>query len=116
MTTQTFQAAVEATSEPLPATADDVAGAHVLDVRRAEVFEQADAIIPGSQWRDPAHVSTWCVQLPTDKPVVVYCVYGHEVSRTTAMRLRAAGVDARFLRGGIDGWTSAGRPLAAKQV
>ena len=30
------------------------------------------------------------------------------------MRLRAAGVDARFLRGGIDGWKSAGRPLAPK--
>lgn len=111
-----YQAAVEATSEALAVTADDLAGAHVLDVRRAGVFEQADALIPGSEWRDPAHVSAWCAQLPTDKPVVVYCVYGHEVSRSAAMRLRAAGVDARFLRGGIDGWKSAGRPLATKQV
>jgi Fe-Mn family superoxide dismutase len=109
-----YQAAVEATSEPLAATADELAGAHVLDVRRAGVFEQADALIPGAEWRDPGQVSTWCAQLPKDKPVVVYCVYGHEVGRSTAMRLRAAGVDARFLRGGIDGWKSAGRPLAAK--
>jgi Fe-Mn family superoxide dismutase len=42
--------------------------------------------------------------------VVVYCVYGHEVGRATAMRLRAAGVNARYLRGGIDGWVSAARP------
>jgi Fe-Mn family superoxide dismutase len=46
--------------------------------------------------------------------VVVYCVYGHEVGRATAMRLRARGLDARFLRGGIDGWKTAGRPLAPK--
>jgi Fe-Mn family superoxide dismutase len=30
------------------------------------------------------------------------------------MQLRAAGVDARFLSGGIDGWQAAGRPLVAK--
>lgn len=113
---QRYQAAVEAASESFAAAADDLAGAHVLDVRRAGAFEQADALIPGAQWQDPAQVNSWCVQLPKDKPVVVYCVYGHEVGRSTAMRLRAAGIDARFLRGGIDGWKSAGRPLAAKQV
>jgi Fe-Mn family superoxide dismutase len=53
--------------------------------------------------------------LPQGKPVIVYCVYGHEVGRATAMRLRAAGVDARFLQGGIDAWKAAGRPLASKQ-
>jgi Fe-Mn family superoxide dismutase len=30
------------------------------------------------------------------------------------MRLRAAGLNARSLRGGIDGWKAAGRPLEAK--
>lgn len=111
-----YQAAVEAASEPLAATADDLAGAQVLDVRRAGVFEQADSLIPGAQWRDPGQLGSWCTQLPKDQPVVVYCVYGHEVGRSTAMRLRAAGVDAKFLRGGIDGWNSAGRPLVAKQA
>jgi Fe-Mn family superoxide dismutase len=43
--------------------------------------------------------------------VVVYCVHGHEVSRATALRLRAAGLDARFLRGGIAAWEAAGLPL-----
>jgi Fe-Mn family superoxide dismutase len=111
-----YQGAVEASSEPFAATADDLAGAHVLDVRRAGVFNQAEALIPGAEWRDPAEVNTWARHLPKDKPVMVYCVYGHEVGRSTAMRLRAAGVDARFLRGGIDGWKAAGRPLAAKQA
>jgi len=30
------------------------------------------------------------------------------------MRLRAAGVRARYLAGGIDAWKAAGRPLVAK--
>jgi len=111
-----YQSAVETSSEPFAATADDFAGAQVLDVRRAGVFDQADALIPGAEWRDPAEVNSWAAQLPKDKPVMVYCVYGHEVGRSTAMRLRAAGVDAKFLRGGIDAWKAAGRPLAAKQI
>jgi len=47
---------------------------------------------------------------PASEPVA----YGHEVGRTTAMRLRSAGVKARFLHGGIDGWKSARRPLTEK--
>jgi len=39
---------------------------------------------------------------------------GPEVGRNTAMRLRAAGVNARYLRGGIEGWMAAGRPLVDK--
>ena len=111
-----YQAAVESASESLGIGQDELAGANVLDVRRAGVFEQAQALLPGAQWRDPADVGTWGAQLIAGEPVVVYCVYGHEVCRATAMRLRAAGVDARFLRGGIDAWKSAGRPLAAKKA
>jgi superoxide dismutase, Fe-Mn family len=111
-----YQAAVEAASEPFGAGPEDIGEAQLLDVRRSGVFEQADALIPGARWRDPGDVDTWGAQLGAGKPVVVYCVYGHEVGRTTAMRLRAAGLDARFLRGGIDAWKSAGRPLARKQL
>jgi superoxide dismutase, Fe-Mn family len=110
-----YQAAVEAASSRFAAGQDDLAEAHVLDVRRLGVYEQARAVIPGATWQDPAEVSSWSTSLPQDKPVVVYCVYGHEVGRATALRLRAAGVDARYLQGGIDGWEAAGRPLATKQ-
>ena len=71
-------------------------------------------MLPGARWRDPAMESALAAELPADQPVVVYSVYGHEVGRSTAMRLRAAGVDARYLGGGIDGWQAAGRPLVAK--
>jgi superoxide dismutase, Fe-Mn family len=110
-----YQAAVEAASSPFAAGQDDLAGSQVLDVRRLGMFEQADAVIPGARWHDPAEVAAWAGSLAPDKPVVVYCVYGHEVGRSTAMRLRACGVDARFLRGGIDGWKASGRPLTPKQ-
>ncbi len=103
-----------ASSETLGASADEVGGATLLDVRRAGVFEQADALIEGAQWRDPKDVGSWSAELPQGRDVVVYCVYGHEVGRATAMRLRAAGVEARFLRGGFDGWKAAGRPLQPK--
>jgi Fe-Mn family superoxide dismutase len=112
-----YQQAVHAASEPFGATQDDaVTGAVLLDVRRAGVFEQATAMIPGARWFDPAAVERWACELPTDRELVVYCVYGHEVGRSTAMRLRAAGLDARYLRGGIDGWQAAGLPLEAKPV
>ena len=109
-----YQAVVVRSSETLGASADEVGGATLLDVRRAGVFEQADALIEGAQWRDPKDVGSWSAELPPGRDVIVYCVYGHEVGRATAMRLRAAGVDARFLRGGFDGWKAAGRPLQPK--
>ena len=109
-----YQQAVHAASESLGAAREDAAGALLLDVRRAGVFEGASAMIPGARWCDPGAVSTWAAELPRDREVVVYCVYGHEVGRSTAMRLRAAGVKARYLEGGIDGWKTAGRPLVDK--
>jgi len=109
-----YQHAVHAASEALAASQDELANAVVLDVRRAGVFEQASDIIPGSRWQDPMQVEQWAASLPRDRDVVVYCVYGHEVGRSTAMRLRAAGLNAHFLSGGIDGWKAAGRPLVPK--
>ncbi|MGZ5274985.1 MAG: Fe-Mn family superoxide dismutase [Caldimonas sp.] len=111
-----YQRAVQGASEPFGADHDEMSGAMVLDVRRAGVFETAATLIPGAQWRDPAAVGAWSRELSADREVLVYCVYGHEVGRATAMRLRAQGIPARFLRGGIDGWQGAGRPLESKGV
>ncbi|MDQ6683661.1 MAG: rhodanese-like domain-containing protein [Pseudomonadota bacterium] len=110
-----YQVAVHYASEPFAASCDEAADAELRDVRRAGVFEQAETMIAGARWRDPAEVGVWANELPRDREVIVYCVYGHEVGRATALRLRAAGLEARFLRGGIDGWKAAGRPLQRKQ-
>lgn len=109
-----YQLAVHAASEAHGVTSDAVGDAVVIDVRRAGVYEQAGTVIPGARWCDPAAVGTWAAELPTDRAVIVYCVYGHEVSRATALRLRAAGIDARYLRGGIHSWQADGRPTQSK--
>jgi superoxide dismutase, Fe-Mn family len=109
-----YQHAVHAASEPWGIDADAAAGALVLDVRRAGVYEAAATMMAGADWRDPATVDHWARELPTDRDVVVYCVYGHEVSRATTLRLRAAGLNARFLVGGLDAWQANGRPPQAK--
>ena len=109
-----YQQAVHAASEELAADPQQLGGVLLLDVRRAGMFEQARTLLPGASWRDPAQVNNWAADLPRDQSVVVYCVYGHEVGRSTAIRLRAAGLNARFLAGGIDAWTQAGRPLQPK--
>jgi Fe-Mn family superoxide dismutase len=111
-----YQLAVHGASEQFGATQDELSGALVLDVRRAGMFEQAETLIPGASWRDPAAVAAWSREVPAGREVVVYCVYGHEVGRATAMRLRSLGLPARYLRGGIDGWQAAGRPLVSKEV
>ena len=109
-----YQLAVHGASEQFAASQDDLSGAQVLDVRRAGLFQRAETVIPGAQWHDPVAVGAWASEVAPDKEVVVYCVYGHEVGRATALRLRARGPKARYLRGGIDGWQAAGRPLEAR--
>ena len=109
-----YQQAVHAATESIGASAEEAGAAAVLDVRRAGVFERAPTMLPGASWLDPAAVGRWAAALPRDREVVVYCVYGHEVGRSTALRLRAAGLNARYLRGGIDAWQAAGYPVVPR--
>ena len=109
-----YRAAVDAATGAIGADADDASSAVVLDVRRAGVFAEAETMLPDARWLDPAGVAGWSAELPNDRAFVVYCVYGHEVGRATALRMRSAGLDARYLRGGIDAWQSAGRPVQRK--
>lgn len=82
----------------------------VIDVRRRAAFDEDTVMIAGATWRDPFHVADWEKYLPRHRPVVVYCVHGHEISRNAAAALRAAGVDARFLEGGIAAWRALAAP------
>jgi rhodanese-related sulfurtransferase len=80
----------------------------LVDVRRAEAVARDRCAVPGAVWRDPAQVERWWRELRADRPVVAYCVHGHEVSQQVGDRLRAHGLDARHLEGGLSGWRAAG--------
>ena len=82
----------------------------VIDVQRAADFAKTDALIVSAFHADPDDVARWATGLPKGRPVVVHCVHGHQVSQGAAAALRAAGVDAAYLEGGIAGWIEKGLP------
>ncbi|MGH6892990.1 MAG: chromate resistance protein ChrB domain-containing protein [Dongiaceae bacterium] len=86
----------------------------VIDVRREPAFAASQHLLCGSLYRSPEKVAEWSAELPIGKPVVVACLHGHEVGQTAATALRAAGLDARYLSGGVQGWINAGFPHLRK--
>ena len=74
----------------------------ILDVRREEKFAASPRIIATAQRCAPEDVAAFAVSAPPRK-VVVYCVYGHNVSAEAVALLRNAGWDALALAGGIEG-------------
>jgi rhodanese-related sulfurtransferase len=74
----------------------------LLDVRRRETFEAGDTLLPGARWCAPEQVAALARTEPP-RSAIVYCAYGHELSREAVRTLRAAGWDARHLQGGIEG-------------
>lgn len=121
-----FQAAIGARNgnpkddpaECAPETLRDALGAPgaplLLDVRRRKAFDAGTDMIEGASWREPERVADWVGALPRDRPIVVYCVYGHNVSHDTVAALRGLGFDARALRGGIAAWHAIGGPVRQK--
>lgn len=83
----------------------------LLDVRRAEVRLADAAQIPEAQWLDPHALLSWKDQIPRDRPVILYCAKGHEISQGIAATLAVMGLDARYLIDGFAGWQGAGRPI-----
>jgi hypothetical protein len=72
-------------------------------------------MIVGACRHPPGDVARWQGELPADRPVVAYCVHGHEVSQSVVQALRGAGIDASYLAGGIAGWTEDRLPTRRKR-
>ena len=85
----------------------------LVDVRRQPAFAADPRVIPRATRRTPESIANWARDLEPWRPVVVYCVHGHEVSQNAAAFLNAAGYDARALEGGIEGWRAHGGATAA---
>jgi rhodanese-related sulfurtransferase len=86
----------------------------VFDVRRAPAFDADDRILVGARRRVPGEVTSWGRELPAGGAVVVYCAHGHEVSQEASATLRANGIDARYLEGGIGAWAEQDLPTRRK--
>ncbi len=81
----------------------------VVASTRCFKFEEEARAIAGSVWRDHMETQIWGPELARlGKPVIVYCLHGHNVSQLAVTRLRSEGIDARHLEGGIDAYEEAG--------
>lgn len=85
----------------------------IVDVRRREIFDESPALIPGAVWCDHAKAHEWAGEFG-NRPIVVVCKAGHELSQIAAAQLRAAGFNAAILEGGYEGWTATGLPFVDK--
>jgi len=86
----------------------------IIDVRRPQVYEAAETVIPTARWRDLHQAGSWIGDLPNDADIVVYCAHGHQMSQAAAAQLRAHGRRARHLTGGIEAYGRDGGPLVLK--
>jgi len=83
----------------------------LLDVRRKADIQDDPAMIPGAEWKDPEAVDTWGNELG-EKEVVIYCVRGGSVSKSTQEKLREYAIKARYIEGGIEAWKKSGKPVS----
>lgn len=82
----------------------------IVDVRRREVFEASATMVPGARWLDHRELDIHAAGWSVGREVVVYCAHGHALSQGAASQLRARGIAARVLDGGIDGYLESGAP------
>lgn len=85
----------------------------LLDVRRRADYTANPQTITGARWYDPETIDRWVEDLPSNRPIVVYCVKGGSVSQSAVDRLRKAGRDAVWLEGGLKAWVEKDQPVQA---
>ena len=80
----------------------------LIDTRPKHFVSRQQDIAEGVTWRDPERLGEWIGELKKDEPVVVYCAYGFHVGCRTAIALREAGFDAKYMNVGHSGWKAVG--------
>ena len=97
--------------EEVKAMLDAGSPVQFIDARPKHSVSREQDIIGGATWRDPERVREWMGELSKSDPVVVFCVYGFHVGCKTAIALRDAGFDAKFMKGGHSAWKAIGGPI-----
>ena len=77
----------------------------ILDVCRREIYEAGPGVIPTAQWRKPETYLEWVPGLPADRPIVLACRYGHNLSQMMRRSCAGAACPRRC-------WKAAARPGA----
>jgi Fe-Mn family superoxide dismutase len=87
----------------------------IIDARPRHYTTKAQDIMEGAVWRDPERVDEWIGELSKTEPVITYCVYGFHIGCQTAITLRKAGFDARYMAGGHYAWKAIKGPVKLLQ-
>ena len=82
----------------------------LLDVCLTVDLPRRRDMLPGAAMHNPDAIDRWAETLPRDKPIVVYCIFGFQISGGAVTELRKRGFDARALKGGIGAWHAIGGP------
>jgi rhodanese-related sulfurtransferase len=85
----------------------------IVDVRTDEDFADFPSLIPGASRRDFAAVEAWAAEFE-GRQVIVACRKGGGLGAGVAAWLRASGIEAETLDGGIEAWAAAGHPAIAE--
>jgi Fe-Mn family superoxide dismutase len=82
----------------------------LIDVCLTEDLPRRTDMLPNAQFHIAEELKAWAPELPVERPIVVYCKYGFQVSGEATTELRRRGLDARFLAGGLAAWHAMGGP------
>jgi Fe-Mn family superoxide dismutase len=83
----------------------------IIDTRPRHYSSKAQDMMAGAVWRDPERLDGWIGELSMSTPVVTFCVYGFHIGCETAVTLRKAGFDARYMAGGHFAWKATKGPV-----
>ena len=97
--------------EEVKAMLDSGRPVQVIDARPRHYASRTQDIMEGAVWRDFERIDEWIGGLSKEEPVVVFCVYGFHVGCRTAIALKEAGFDAKYMKGGHTAWKAMGGPV-----
>src|SRR2546428_4976840 len=97
--------------EEVKAMLDSGEPVQIIDARPRSYISRQQDIMDGAVWRDPERIHDWVGELSKSDPVVVFCAYGFHVGCKTAIALREAGFDAKYMKGGHSAWKAIGGPI-----
>jgi Fe-Mn family superoxide dismutase len=80
----------------------------LLDLCLAKDLPRRTDMLAGATMHAPAALPRWVEKMPRERPIVVYCICGFQVSGNAVAELRRRGYDARALVGGITAWHAVG--------